>query len=160
MTTGLLKMLEVIKEVGSSGAEYEIKKLEAIRAWALENCGVDFAEGDTVCIKDGYAVLEHFSDGHPNGWWPNRECLIPGATALVKSIDFNSYWRYWYADIVLDREWSVHPSLRGEGERRYWRGSALDTPEGMDPPSKYDQEHHPEGTKHTFAFDVKWLERA
>jgi hypothetical protein len=154
-------LLEAVKALPTQEIDYEIRKLQAVYEWALDRCGVDFTVGDRVRIKEGYVVKERFSDGHPNGWWPLRECLVPGATAQVRAIDFNGAHHYWYADIVLDREWSVHaPRSRDGKEVRYWAGRAEDTPEGMTPPSTYDQEHHPDGRRHLFSFDVEWLEKA
>lgn len=137
---------------------YELRKYQAIRKWALAQCGADFTTGDRVRIKDGYAVPERFADGTYHGWWHKRECLAPGALATVREIDFNEYYGYWYATIMLDREWSVNET--GDKEWRHWNGPVADTPEGFEPPSAYEQREYPEGRKHTFSFDVKWLERA
>lgn len=154
MSSAMDELLAFLKGFDRQKLDYEYRKFQAIREWAFEQIGIDYAEGDRVRIKQGYKLKQFFSDGTPNGWWPYREALAPGATATVNKIDFNASHRYWYAEIVLDREWAVD-----ERGAIHWHRPAKDTPEGMEPPPKYDQEHYPEGRKHTFSFEAKWLER-
>lgn len=154
-------MLDVLDRLDVNKFKWDLTKLKAIRAWALDRAGVDYDVGDKVRIKDTYRMNPTHSDGQANGWWHYRECLVPGATATVMKIDFNPYHGgYWTATIKLDREWSVgeNPDTCKYDVRR-WHGSAADTPDGMEPPSGYDQENYPEGRKHTFAFDAEMLSR-
>jgi len=138
-----------------SDVRWEVQKLHAIKDWALARLGINYKIGDRVSIKAGYEVPQHFADGTAHGWWPYHECLVPGATAIVKDIDFNAVHGYWYADIVLDREFAWNDYLKAHN----WHGPIGETPEGMIPPSTYDQEHHSEGRRHTFCFDAEMLER-
>jgi hypothetical protein len=153
-------VMGVLGALADADIRYEIEKLRAIRRWAFDQIGIDYAVGDRVRIKKGYQPRQHFADGQRHGWWPYRECLVAGATATVTKIDFNASHGYWYADIVLDREWSVgdNPDTC-RFDVRHWHGPADDTPDGMEPPSKFDQEHYPEGRKHTFSFKAEMLER-
>lgn len=150
-------LFAAIKSFDINALRYEITKLEKIREWALTQIGVDYEVGDRVVIAEPYTVKQRLSDGHPNGWWPYRECLVAGVKATVHAIDFNGVLGYWYADIVLDREWSVHED--GDRVTRYWNGPVADTPEGMTPPSPYNQEHYPEGRRHRWSFEAALLRK-
>lgn len=153
-------LMGVLKSLSRTDLRYEVEKVQAIRQWALDQIGVDYAVGDKVRIKDGYRMRQHFSDGDRNGWWQYRECLVPGATATVTGVDFNAFHRYWYASIVLDREWSVgdNPDTC-RYDVRHWHGPVGDTPDGMERPSTFDQKNYPEGRRHTFHFEAEMLER-
>lgn len=154
--SGIETLLEQVDSWSRQDLKYELKKYKAIKDWAFKKAGINYGVGDTVRIKDGYRVTEKLSDGHANGWWPSRECLVPGALATVTEIDFNAAHNYWYADIVLDREWSVGT---GKDPDRYWHGPADDTPKGMKPPSQFDIDKYPNGRKHTFSFSAGHLEK-
>lgn len=149
------QLLETLADLNYQQLRYELTKLRAVRDWALDHVGIDYAVGDHVRIKADWRL------GEGSGWRPYREALTPGAGATVNRIDFNEAHGYWYADIVLDREWSV--ALKSDGaspDRRWWHGPAGETPEGMEPPTKSDQERHPQGRKHTFMFPATALEKA
>lgn len=137
-----------VEALSTQDVKWELKKLRAIRDWALQRTGIDYQIGDTVGIV---RVLNT-----DNGWAPYRDALAPGASATVTDIDFNTYTESWYADIILDREWSVSDYPPPDG-KTYWHGKAIDTPEGYEPPSKYDQERHPEGRRHSFSVPVAFL---
>lgn len=137
---------------------YELRKLQAIREWALEQAGIDYEEGSKVRITDGHAVTGHHRDGSANGWWHYRECLAGGALGTVTGIDFSPLHKAWYAYFRPDREWAIIET-RGQ-MRRLWHGPAADTPEGFEPPSAYDQEHYPDGRKHVFSMRAEDLHRA
>lgn len=147
----LLDLLTALTPAGVTALQRELQQLRAIRGWALSQA-CTFAVGDTVAIADGYTVK-------PGGWWPYREAITPGARATVLEIDFSTHHGAWYASIRLEREWSVgeYPLNRTV---RYWHGPAADTPDGHEPPTAYDQEHYPEGRKHTFMLGVHWLRPA
>jgi hypothetical protein len=138
--------------------QYELKKLRALREWALGQAGIDYEEGSKVRVDDDYVVPSRNSDGSPNGWWHYRECLEGGALGTVVRIDFSPHQMAWYADFRPDREWSVD-QMGGETVR-YWHGPAADTPEGYKPPTSFDQEHYPDGRKHTFSMRAENLHRA
>jgi hypothetical protein len=129
-------------------ASYEIDNMRAIREWALDSLDLGYGPGDKVEFVK--------APNTDNGWSTYREALVVGATATVTEIGFNGHWKYWYADIVLDREWATGSGGYGP----WWNGPADETPDGMEPPSAYDQEHHPGGRKHTFSMPVKYLRRA
>jgi hypothetical protein len=148
--SGLDELMGAVDRIaGIRDLKYELAKLRAIQAWALDSLGCDFTAGDTVEILSSFGPLEPSS-----GWWPYREALAPGATATVVKIDFNSHWKYWYADVRLEREWSVSDY---RGITRYWNGPVADTPDGYVPPGKFDQENFPDGRRHSFAIDVTHL---
>jgi hypothetical protein len=156
--SGLDDLIERIGALSAGDLRCELSKLRAIRDWAYEQAGIGFKEGDRVRIRDGYAVSRLNRDGSFNGWWAYRECLAGGALATAVTIDFSSWSRAWYADVRLMREWSV--SEMSGRDVRYWHGPASDTPDGYKPPSPFDQEHYPEGLRHTFGMRVTNLEAA
>lgn len=127
----------------------ELRKAQAVREWCLQRLPV--SEGDRVRITR--------APNTANGWRPYRECLAVGAVATVVRVDFNRYSLdgagAWHADIRLDREWSHSPDLG----MRWWNGPADETPEGMEPPTKYDRETYPAGRRHTFSMLADSLER-
>ncbi len=144
------KVLDVLAGIDQQAIRYEVKKLRAIRDWALSQLNLGYGVGDRVRIVDGWT----FDPVKSPGWAAYREVLSPGARATVLEIDFNAVHGYWYADIMLDREWST-----SSDGRRWWHGPVEETPEGMDPPSAFDQERYPAGRKHTFALRATALER-
>lgn len=146
--TGALDMLDMIASVETGKIRYEVENLRKIKVWALDHLGVDYRAGDHVKIVQPIPTDN-------DGWHASREALHVGARGVVREIDFNGSWGYWQALFVPDREWTV--SEWGSGTRRYWHGPAIETPDGFQPPTKYDQEHHPEGTRHSYAFRVEWL---
>lgn len=127
-----------------AAVQRELRHLREIRDWAVAQTG--FADGDRVIIDEEMPC--------PGGWAHKAEGLQGGA-ATIQRLDFDARSGRWYADVVLDREWSVS-TVAGE-TRRYWKGPVAETPPGMEPPSAYDQERHPEGRKHTFMVGVRWL---
>lgn len=141
------EVLEFMCRIDTSSIAYELKKLRAIRAWAMRRLGVDYVVGDRV------AIAKVVVSGSSSGWWPYREALAPGALAVVQDIDYNTLLDEWDVAIQLDREWSVH-ERHGGGTVRFWNGAFRDTPEGMEPPSKYDRENSPEGRRHAFTMRV------
>lgn len=146
------QVLEFIKRVDSQSIAWEMKKLRSIRDWAMKQIGVDYVVGDRVVI-----VRKLVSDTDRfHGWHSYREALAPGATAEVVEIDFSppfdkDHVGGWTTTVRLDREWSVHSAPKSGQVRRYWNGSADETPEGMEPPSPYDQKHNPNGRRHVFS---------
>lgn len=141
------RLLDVIASVPEQTLRYEVRKLRAIREWALDQVGVDYAVGDAVRIVAGFRVNPVKS----YGWAGYQEALAAGARAKVVAIDFNISRRRWYVQIVLDREWSV---TTVESTRRWWHGPADETPEGFEPPDAYEREHYSRGRKHTFTLLV------
>lgn len=135
--------------------QWELKKLRALRIWAMQQAGIDYEEGGRARIVDGYTVSSLNSDGSANGWWDYRECLAGGATGTVVRIDFSPHHMAWYADFRPDREWVLF-EMRGETVRN-WHGPADDTPDGYAPPSAWEQEHYPDGRKHIFAMRAENL---
>lgn len=123
--------------------EWQLKKAESIRQWCITQ----------LPVREGQRVRIVTAPNCDNGWAPYREALAVGATATVVRIDFNPYSYNgegaWHANIRLDREWS-HSEMH-DGVHRWWNGPVGETPEGMAPPSKYDQEHYPEGRRHLFS---------
>lgn len=152
------ELLTMVDGIDGQAVAYEHRKLLAIREWALGRIGIDYRTGDRVRIKDDYEVHERFADGHHNGWWPYRDCLVPGALATAGEIDFNAVHGYWYADITLDREFSTYEI--SDEFTHFWHGPVASTPEGMKPPTAFDQEHYPNGRRHLFSFDATQLELA
>lgn len=144
-----LDVLDMIGSVDTGKIRYEVETLRKIKAWALDHLGVDYKVGDRVKIVQPIPT--------DNGWHHYREALTVGATGAVEEISFNGIYGYWQAMFVPDREWSVSEDLSGGRVRRYWNGPAIETPDGFEPPSKFEQEHHPAGRKHRFAFLVEWL---
>lgn len=128
--------------------DYELRKAAAIRKWCLR--ALDYTVGDPVEIQ------RDLCRDPTSGWWPYRECLKAGATGVVHGIDFNMYSHGgeggWQAEVKLDREWAYSSS-----GTRFWHGSVDDTPEGYEPPSRYDIEHRPEGRRHIFNIGVDSL---
>ena len=98
----------------SSSFKWEVEKLYAVREWALEQQPVKV--GDHVRIRETVCFDKpQHSNGSTNGWYPYRDALAIGATAVVKDVAFSPHHKGWYADVVLDSEWGV--SL--DGKRRW-----------------------------------------
>jgi hypothetical protein len=148
MTDALAKLTDALAETSMGEVQYALRRLRAIERWALSQQPV--AAGDRV------RIVHEIDFSRARGWSSGRECLAVGATAEVRSVDFNTLDGRWFAQIILDREWSVGTIT--DEVRRYWHGPAEDTPEGFTPPSRYDQEHHPAGRKHLYAMPTSWLE--
>lgn len=136
MDKAIDNLLDTLVNIDYQALKWEIRKQRAIRSWALAQSGIDFVVGDQVQIVEGFTFPESLDNGAPHGWNPYREALSPGATAVVRSIDFNILGGYWYADIRLDREWST--TRHGATAKRFWRGAASETPEGMEVPKHPD----------------------
>ena len=147
-------MVNLLDATDVQDLRYEVKKYRAIKEWAFKQAGIDFLVGDKVEI--------HGWTAQKDGWWPSRECLHEGAIATVMDIDFSPHSMTWYADVVLDREWSVSDYPGGKADEvktRFWHGPVNETPEGYTPPGKFDQENYPNGRKHTYSFNVKYLRK-
>lgn len=130
----------------------ELENLQAIVKWARESLNLGYEEGDRVQIV---SPRPSQSDG---GWKIYSECLSVGQTGVVKRIFFSKYHGRWFVDFMPDEEWTVHAGWRaGDPERRHWHGPVDKTPEGYEPPSKFDVETYPEGRKHKFMFNPEWL---
>lgn len=151
------EMLGALASVDHQSIEWEIKKLRAIRSWALRQAWAwgDITEGDRVTLH-GVPIV-----GRWNGY---SECLADGALATVTEVDFNSHSDdgrgMWHASVRLDREWSNPTGHVADSGKRYWHGAAADTPEGMVPPHAYDQENYPDGRRHAFSIPVRYLRPA
>lgn len=141
------ELLDVLEKLNTQDLKRELTKLRAIKDWALlQACG--FGVGDKVEILDSLEI------DSSSGWWTYREALAPGAVGTANEIDFNAHYGYWYGSVVLDREWSCGSANDGT---RYWHGPAESTPEGYNPPSKYERETYPDGRRHTFWIPVRHL---
>lgn len=125
---------------------HELDTLRAIKVWVLKEV-IGFEPGDVVEL-----VMAPDTD---NGWHCYREALAPGAVADVHGVGFGGHHGYWYADIVLRREWTVDE--RETGVVRHWHGPADETPEGMEPPRAGTREMYPQGRRHSFAVRVGLL---
>ena len=156
--TGFSELLSWLDKLDTQQLRWELKKLAALRTWALEQAGIDYKEGGKVRIRDDYRVAQYNKDGSPNGWWHYRECLAGGSAGTVTRIDFSPHHMAWYADFRPDREWSV--SEIGGETVRHWHGPAADTPDGHKPPSVFDQDRYPDGRKHTFSMRAENLRHA
>lgn len=139
------QMVTFIDSVNLSDAKHELAKLTAIKAWAIAQLGIDYEVGDRVVITEEIPT--------DNGWRPYRESLAIGQTGVVTDIDFSRH--SWYACVALESAWSV-TETHGE-VKRYWKGRAEDTPEGFEPPSKYEQKRYPDGKRKVFMLDVCWV---
>lgn len=139
-------LLDALTAVNTHDLQHEIRVLRGIKEWALAQVGL--AVGDRV-------ALPRLSIGPDNGWYCYRECLAEGSPAVVHSVTFSVSGSRWLVGVIPERIWSVHPPLSSTDEgqpRRYWSGPAADTPEGMTPPSKYDQQHYPDGKPSIFTY--------
>jgi hypothetical protein len=158
MQLDLAELIAWLDKIDIQDLRRELEKLQALRTWALERAGIDYAEGDEVRIRSDYIVSSKNRDGSPNGWWHYRECLAGGALGTVTRVDFSPYQMAWYAGFRPAREWSL--SEMGGEIVRHWHGPVADTPEGYRPPSQFDQDRYPEGRKHTFCMRAEDLRRA
>lgn len=155
---GLTGVLATLRSINLQGVDWELRKLLAIREWAVEQIGIDYKVGDQVRI-----VSEQPS--HTGGGWAAySECLHLGATGTVTELDFSlgsdDRPGRWIATFMPDRQWSYADAWTKGGEpRRYWHGPVDETPEGYEPPGTFDQRVYPEGHRHTFMFRADWLTR-
>lgn len=103
-------------------AKGELQRLVAIEQWALKQ--QPFQPGARVQLAPHYQVPQYLESGSQHGWWVYRDCLHPGARAMVQTIDFNWVWLYWYAAIVLDHEfWMDEKGVRHDkpaDHKHYW----------------------------------------
>jgi hypothetical protein len=153
----LRDLLAWMGNLNTQDFQWQLKKLNAMRSWAMEKAGIDFEVGDAVVIAPGFVVRSRNADNSPNGWWGYRECLNEGATGVAHDIDFSPHINTWVVDFKLDREWSIS-EFAGDTSR-YWHGMVGDTPPGYRPPSSYDQEHYPEGRRHIFSMRASDLRK-
>ena len=145
-----------LSQLNTQEMDWELRKLTALREWALEQAGIDYAEGDAVVLAPDFRVDQRNPDGTANGWWSYRECLAPGAKGTAVRIDFSPRYKRWAVDFRPDREWSVG-QVHGQ-PARWWHGPAADTPSGYEEPSSFDRENYPAGRRHVFmmwASDVR-----
>lgn len=103
------EFFDYLKGVSLSEMQYEFDKLVAIEQWVKDQLPIH--GGDKVELH-GYRVTDTNS-----GWWAYREALHEGATATVQRVLFSPPKQTWYAEIILDQEWSV--SDFGGKLRRY-----------------------------------------
>lgn len=129
----------------------ELKTLQGIRSWAIEQLGLDYEVGDRVTIVNPRPSQTM------GGWTHYREALAVGQTGIVARFGFDVHKKEWYIIVDLDRSWSL--SEGPQGEKRYWNGPAHLTPEGFEPPSRYDREHYPEGKIKSFYMNPYWVTR-
>lgn len=145
----LLKALETLP--GDVDLRYELRTLRAIRAWAIEQLGLDYEPGDRVVI----CSPEPSTRG--GGWTHYSEALAIGQTGIATKIEFSLSSNAWYVTVGMDRAWSV--SDNGEKVTRHWRGPADLTPEGFEPPSEFDQEYYPNGQVKHFYMKTAWVKK-
>lgn len=154
----MVKVLADLRGQPLQDVLHEIETLKAIKVWAVGQLGLDYVPGDRVRIVQPPAITKD------SGWWRYREALAEGRTGLAGEIYFSRVNRMWYVDLSMDRTWSVSEE-DGWGGRpvkvtRYWNGPADETPEGYRPPSKFDQERHPEGKIKIFMMRADRLAKA
>ena len=143
----LLKALQI--PTGNADLKYELETLQAIRQWAIDQLGLDYEEGDRVMII-------HPRPSQVGGGWAHwSEALEIGQTGIAGELKFDKRKGEWYLIVGMDRAWSVS-DFSG---KRYWHGPAHLTPEGYEPPSKHDQEHHPDGQTQWFHMDPSWIQK-
>lgn len=150
--------LTALEALNLQNLRSELDTLEAIRDWAMDQIGVDYKVGDRVTITDA-APSEV---DRTNGWYAYREALAPGQGGTVADIIFNRHSKQWVTCVAMDRTWSVHEHGYGLGAKtiRYWNGPASETPDGYEPPSKYNQERHPDGKVKHFYMRATYLAKA
>lgn len=145
------EVCEALNSIDQSSLRWQVKKAHAIKEWALRQLGIEYVVGDQVQIV--------WQVPTQNGWHAYREALAEGATGTVVDIDFNPYSDEgrgaWHVDVALDRAWQVVES--GGEVKRYWKGRADKTPDGYEPPSKFDQETYPNGKTKIFSLRVEWV---
>ncbi|MGR3875749.1 hypothetical protein ACUXZZ_45270 (plasmid) [Streptomyces graminifolii] len=150
--------VDALSQVSIQNLRNELDDLEAIREWAMEQLDVDYRPGDRVTIN---AHISSLADA-ASGWYAYREALAPGQEGTAGDIQYDRCRKRWYVLVGMDRTWSVHE--RGWGPNttqiRFWNGPAAETPDGYEPPSQHDQEHHPDGKIKHFYMDVTWLAKA
>lgn len=116
---------------------------DAVGRW---HANIAVTEGGRAWIRD----VGRWATDKNSGWYAFREALAVGATCDVGAIAYNQWHGYWYAEIRLDRCWSVHDKGTPQ-ERRFWSGTIATTPQGMSPP--HADQHRP-----VFYMPVKFLE--
>ena len=126
----------------------ELRELRAVKEWAIKSLGVEWEDGGRVRLTR--------TPNTDNGWKPYRECLVKGAEGTASAPFFSSYSGEWLARFMPDREWSVGDVMGST--MRFWNGRADETPEGYEPPSPFDQQHYPDGNRHTFVMRISSLE--
>jgi len=147
------RLINHYSDANLDGIRFELRTLRRESEWARAQLPV--REGDRV------RIVVDVPAGPPRapGWYAYREALHVGALATVRRVALGGRDEpRWYADVVLDRQWSVTEPLGG-GVKRYWHGPSAETPDGYEMPSSYDQEHYPEGRRGVFSLRLEWLAR-
>lgn len=145
--------LDAITAIDTHTIRAEIENLRAIRDWALRQLNLDYQPGDRVVITSTAP------SGQRGGWARYSEALAPGQTGIAREIEYNQYNGAWQVLVGMDRTWST--SKHDDGTvTRHWNGPTDETPEGFEPPSPFNQEHHPDGRVKHFAMDVSWVRKA
>lgn len=141
-----------LNAIDQGALRWQMKKLRAVREWALRRINIDYREGDRVVICHDIPT--------DNGWYAYREALAEGATGVVTEIDFNPFsddgLGAWHATVVLDRAWQVG-ELHDGVTKRWWKGRVADTPPGMEPPGRFDQQRYPDGKRKAFSLRIEWV---
>ncbi|MGW2371741.1 hypothetical protein [Kitasatospora sp. NPDC001683] len=145
--------LDAITAIDTHTIRAELANLRAIREWALRQLNLDYQPGDRVVITSN----EPSESG--GGWAHYSEALAPGQTGIAGEITYNQYRGRWSVLVGMDHAWATSEQYDGT-VTRYWSGPAAETPDGYEPPSRYDQEHHPDGRVKHFAMDVTWVRKA
>jgi hypothetical protein len=144
----LLGALGALRSLNLRDLDYELRKYQGIRDWAIRSLNLGYDVGDRV------QIISPVPGRSEDGWKAYAECLRVGATGVVSRIEFNLHHGSWDAMFTPDVEWATSDYMGG---KRWWHGPVDATPEGYEPPSDRDAERHPLGRRHTFAFRVDWL---
>jgi len=146
-------VIDTLVALDMRALKHELDNLRAIRDWAIANLGLDYTAGDRVVID---SVKPSRVGG---GWTAYAEALVIGQTGVAGEIKFNAARWTWQVTVTMDRAWATS-RLHSDGKvTRFWCGPVGEIPEGYEPPSRYDQEHYPDGRGKNFMMDVTWVRR-
>jgi hypothetical protein len=128
MTDSIDELLQYLGHLNTGTIQWELKKYQAIREWAMAKIGIDYRVGDRVVIAESIPT--------GNGWAAYEEALTIDTTGVVEEIDFSPHHGSWYALVVLDYAWQVSPpgdSPESRAQFRQEREGNWTVPEPPDP---------------------------
>lgn len=146
MKTEIDKIFDFLGAVNLSPAIREISELEAIKEWAIDSLGLDYAPGDRVRICS--EVPWETADERNSGWYPYRYSLTRGREGIAGDIKFSAYHKKWGLNVGLDRCMSITDPPFND---KHWYGPEEDTPDGFE----FIREEI-----HWFHMNVHWVQKA
>src|SRR6266516_568009 len=112
----LFETIQVLKRLDTGDLKNELDNLTAVYEWSQKQAVGKTKVGDIVPIS------EHLHISSSSGWYPYRECLVPGQLVEIKDIKFSTYHNRWMVNIMPLEEWTISSSEEERFQKSYWHG--------------------------------------